>query len=54
MSIQEAFTPMQAVVDYVRALGCHVDEIQRVSADSVAWRGARFTAVPLTDERAAR
>jgi len=40
---------MQAVVDYVRMFGSPDNEIQRVGVDSVSWRGARFTAVPVPE-----
>lgn len=45
VSVQYAHTPLQAVVDYVRAFGCKRDEIMTVGVDTVAWRGARFSAV---------
>ena len=45
VSIQNSATPLQAVVDYVRSLGCRDDEIRRLGVDSVSWRGARFSAV---------
>ena len=45
VSIQNSATPLQAVVDYVRSLGCSDDEIRRLGVDSVSWRGARFSAV---------
>ena len=49
VSIQHSVSAMQAVVDYVRMFGSPDSEIQRVGVDSVAWRGARFTAVPVPD-----
>ena len=45
VSIQNSATPLQAVVDYVRSLGCSDHEIRRLGVDSVSWRGARFSAV---------
>ena len=47
---REASTAQQALVDYVRGLGCRDDEIMRLGPDSVAWRGAVFRAVPLPAE----
>jgi hypothetical protein len=47
VSIQYSVSPLQAVVDYVRSFGCGDDEIRWLGVDSVAWRGARFTAVEL-------
>jgi hypothetical protein len=45
MSIQHAHNAQQAVMDYVRSLGCRDDEIVRLGGGSVSWRGARFQAV---------
>lgn len=50
VSIQTSVSPLQAVVDYVRMFGCRDDEITRLGVDSVAWRGARFSAVPIPAE----
>ena len=50
--LRDASTPQEAVIDYVRSLGCRDDEIRRIAADAVAWRGAIYSAVPTTsDER---
>jgi hypothetical protein len=43
-------SPLQAVVDYVSALGCKRDDIMTIEVDTVAWRGARFSAVPAPPE----
>lgn len=43
---REASTPQQALLDYVRALGCKDDEILRLGVDAVSWRGAVYRAVP--------
>jgi hypothetical protein len=45
VSTQYSVSPLQAVVDYVRAYGVKDDEITRLGVDSVSWRGARFNAV---------
>jgi hypothetical protein len=45
VSTQFSVSPLQAVVDYVRTYGVKDDEITRLGADSVSWRGARFKAV---------
>jgi hypothetical protein len=52
VSIQTSVSALQAVVDYVRMFGCSDDEIRRLGVDTVAWRGARFTAVPVPAEQA--
>jgi hypothetical protein len=46
VSVQDAYNANQAVTEYVRGLGCRDDELVRLGLDSVAWRGARFRAVP--------
>ncbi len=51
VSVQYSVSPLQAAVDYVRSFGTADAEIQRVGVDVVAWRGARFTAVQVPDER---
>ena len=38
---------LQAATDYVRAFGSRADEIRVLGPDAVAWRGARFVAVPV-------
>lgn len=52
VSIQYSVSPLQAVVDYVRSFGSSDDEIRRIGVDSVAWRGARFSAVLVPAEPA--
>ena len=44
-------TPLQAVIDYVRTFGSG-SEITVLGIDTVAWRGARFTGVPVPAESA--
>jgi len=50
VSTQFSVSPLQAVVDYVRTYGVKDDEITRLGADSVSWRGARFKAVLVRTE----
>jgi len=50
VSIQRSVSALQAVLDYVRMFGSVENEIQIVGVDSVAWRGARFSAVPVPIE----
>lgn len=52
VSVQYSTSPLQAAVDYVRMFGCNRDEIVTVSVDTVAWRGARFSAVLLPPDAA--
>jgi hypothetical protein len=45
VSVRYSVSPLQAVVDYVSTFGCKRDEIVTIGVDTVAWRGARFSAV---------
>jgi len=38
---------LQAGIDYLRSLGSRADEIRILGPDTVAWRGARFVAIPV-------
>jgi hypothetical protein len=44
---QYSSSALQAAMEYVRALGSSRDEISVLGPDMVAWRGARFVAVPV-------
>ena len=44
VSMQHSSSALQAAVDYVRTFGSN-DEITILGVDTVAWRGARFSAV---------
>ena len=44
VSVQNSVSPLQAVVDYVKGFGTPDAEIIRLGVDTVAWRGARFSA----------
>ena len=49
----ESPTPRYAVTDDLRSLGCRDDEIEPMGDDTVAWRGAVYTAVVAKDDEAA-
>lgn len=51
VAVQDSVSPLQAAVDYVKSLGCRDDEIVRLGVDSVAWRGARFSAALAPSEQ---
>jgi hypothetical protein len=52
VSTQLSSSALQAAIDYVRTFGCRNDEIVILGVDTFAWRGARFSAVPVpTDPR---
>jgi hypothetical protein len=47
ISFQHASTAMEAVIEYLRSIGCRDDEMTRVSTNAVTWRGAVYRAIPL-------
>jgi len=50
VALKEATTAQEAILDYLRGLGCRPDELVRMGADAVAWRGAVYRAAPASDE----
>ncbi len=51
VSIQHSSSALQAAVDYVRSFCGSNEEITRLGVNVVAWRGARFSAVLVPEER---
>ena len=51
VSVKTAASAQQALLDYVRSLGCADAEIIRLSSSTVSWRGAQYHAVPLSNGR---
>jgi hypothetical protein len=49
ISVLEAHNAQQAIIDFLRSLGCRDDEMVRLSPGAVSWRGAIFRAVPVSD-----
>jgi hypothetical protein len=47
VTLKDAPSAQQALLDYVKSLGCRDAEIIRLGDATVAWRGARYTAVPV-------
>ena len=50
VGVRDAWSPAEALIEYLHAQGCGTDEIVRLRSDALAWRGATFTAAPVTDE----
>jgi hypothetical protein len=46
VAVQIASTAHEALVDYMRGLGCRDSEIVRLGADAASWRGAVYRVVP--------
>ena len=49
VSTRLSSSPLEAATDYVRMFGSS-NEIRVLGVDTVSWRGASFTAVPVPDE----
>jgi hypothetical protein len=52
VSTRLSSSPLEAAMDYARMFGSS-QEITILGVDTVSWRGARFTAVPVPEESAA-
>ena len=51
--IESSGTAQQALLDYLRSLGCRENEIVRLGGNAIAWRGARFSAVVVPSDATA-
>ena len=49
VTVRSAGTAQQALLDYLRALGCRDSEIVRLGDSTIAWRGARYSAAPVPE-----
>ena len=47
LSFQNAATAREAVVAYLRSVGCREEEITGVAVNAVSWRGTVYRAIPL-------
>jgi hypothetical protein len=46
IGLREAPSAQAALLDHVRSLGCRDEEIIRLGASSISWRGATYRALP--------
>ena len=53
VGVKKAWSPAEAVIEYLVGIGCRGDEFVRMGPNSVIWRGATFTAAPATTDPAA-
>ena len=53
VTVRRAWTGAEAVVEYLTTMGCKNSELVTLGPNSVVWRGATFTAVPVPTEQAA-
>lgn len=54
VSQRPASTPQEALIDYLRSLGCPDDEMVRLGMDAISWHGAVYKAVETEAARVAR
>lgn len=47
VGVRKAWSPAEAVIEYLVGLGCRGDEMVRMGPNAVIWRGATFTATPV-------
>ena len=50
ISFQNASTAYEALIEYLRSIGCRDDELTRVATNAITWRGTVYRAVPLGTE----
>ena len=50
ISFQNATTAHEALIEYLRSIGCRDDELARVAMDAITWRGTVYRAIPLGSE----
>jgi site-specific recombinase XerD len=50
VSVQNAETAQEAIIEYLYSIGCRRDELIRLGANSVAWRGSVYKASPVEPE----
>jgi hypothetical protein len=46
VALRDASTAHEALMEYLRGLGCRDSEVVRMGDDRAAWRGAVYSAVP--------
>jgi hypothetical protein len=47
VSLETANTAREAVIEYLRSMGCRDSEMTSVAVDALTWGGAIYRAVPL-------
>jgi hypothetical protein len=50
ISRQRASTAREAIIEYLRSMGCRDDEMSTVGADKIVWQGAVYRAVAVGSE----
>ena len=50
VAVRKAWSGADAVIEYLTTMGIKNNELSILGPNSVTWRGATFTAVPVTAE----
>ena len=50
LGVRKAWSPAEAVIEYLVGTVCRSTELVRMGPNAVTWRGATFTAAPATLE----
>lgn len=50
VGVRKAWSPAEAVIEYLTCLGCRGNEMVTMGPNAVIWRGATFTATPVPIE----
>jgi hypothetical protein len=53
VGVRKAWSGAEAAIEYLTTLGCTRSELAILGPNSVTWRGATFTAVPVAPATAA-
>jgi hypothetical protein len=50
ISLQHANTAREAIIEYLRSMGCRDDEMSTLGANAISWNGAVYRAVAVGRE----
>jgi hypothetical protein len=45
ISLQPASTAREAIIEYLRSMGCRDEEMSTLGADAIGWNGAVYRAI---------
>jgi hypothetical protein len=48
--LQRADTAREALIEYLRSMGCRDDEMSTLGANAISWQGAVYRAHPVTTD----
>ena len=50
ISLQRASTAREAIIEYLRSMGCRDEEMSTLGTDAISWNGTVYRAVVITSE----